>query len=73
MDDLKLCIRSRQFQLNRAYREAYRYMPMKPQDPNDVSNELEKLNLICEKMPRKFSKSATRFNVPMNLKSLESK
>ncbi|XP_058980151.1 uncharacterized protein LOC131803124 [Musca domestica] len=57
--------------LNRAYREAYKYMPQKPSDPNDVSHELEKLNLICEKMPRKFSKSATRFNVPMNLKLLE--
>ncbi|XP_075164123.1 uncharacterized protein LOC142236740 [Haematobia irritans] len=57
--------------LNRAYREAYKYVSMKTKDPNDVSNELEKLNLICEKMPRKFSKSATRFNVPMNLKTLE--
>ncbi|XP_073838112.1 uncharacterized protein [Musca autumnalis] len=57
--------------LNRAYREAYKYMPLKPSDPNDITHELEKLNLICEKMPRKFSKSATRFNVPINLKSLE--
>lgn len=27
--------------------------------------------MICEKMPRKFSKSATRFDVPMDLKSVE--
>ncbi|XP_061395809.1 uncharacterized protein LOC133331433 [Musca vetustissima] len=57
--------------LNRAYREAYKFMPSKPSDQNDVSHELEKLHLICENMPRKFSKSATRFNVPLNLKSLE--
>ncbi|KAM7356263.1 uncharacterized protein ACRADG_002068 [Cochliomyia hominivorax] len=57
--------------LNRAYREAYRYLPLKPRDHNDVVNELEKLNMISEKMPRKFSKSATRFDVPMDLKSIE--
>uniref|UniRef100_A0A1I8Q2R4 Uncharacterized protein n=1 Tax=Stomoxys calcitrans TaxID=35570 RepID=A0A1I8Q2R4_STOCA len=57
--------------LNRAYREAYKYVALKPKDPNDVTKELAKLNLVCEKMPRKFSKSATRFNVPMQLKALE--
>ncbi|XP_037815934.1 uncharacterized protein LOC119606475 [Lucilia sericata] len=57
--------------LNRAYREAYKYLPLKPKDHNEVIKELEKLNMICEKMPRKFSKSATRFDVPMDLKSVE--
>ncbi|XP_065359909.1 uncharacterized protein LOC135953825 [Calliphora vicina] len=57
--------------LNRAYREAYKYLPLKPRDHNDVVKELEKLNMICEKMPRKFSKSATRFDVPMDLKSVK--
>ena len=60
--------------LNRAYREAYKYLPVKPKKlKNDISKELEKLNIACEKMPRKFSKSATRFDVPMDLAALEGK
>ncbi|XP_030372016.1 uncharacterized protein LOC115622256 [Scaptodrosophila lebanonensis] len=54
--------------LNRALREAIKYMPPKPKAVNKPAEESEKSSGgINSKMPRKFSKSATRFDVPMDL------
>ncbi|XP_037931675.1 uncharacterized protein LOC119666471 [Teleopsis dalmanni] len=57
--------------LNRALREAIKYIPPKPKPANTIEEEVEKLTFAEKKMPRKFSKSATRFEVPFNLRSLE--
>lgn len=68
------------FQLNRALREAYRFMPLK-EDPEEKTNEekpqvdLKTMSIPTEEkpLPRKFSKSTARFEVPMNLKLLKGK
>ncbi|KAH8405068.1 hypothetical protein KR222_010782 [Zaprionus bogoriensis] len=57
--------------LNRALREAIKYMPKTVHNPKPVE-ELEKTAASSScKMPRKFSKSATRFDVPMDLSMLK--
>ncbi|XP_055856644.1 uncharacterized protein LOC129919698 [Episyrphus balteatus] len=59
--------------LNRAMREAYKYVPVKAKEnkPKPIY-ECEKLYFETRsKMPRKFSKSATRFDVPLDMKTLE--
>ncbi|KAI9588054.1 hypothetical protein GQX74_003900 [Glossina fuscipes] len=57
--------------LNRALREAFKYLSNKPHTDKCISEEFKKLNVTNKKTPRKFSKSATRFEVPMNLATLE--
>ncbi|XP_034140315.1 uncharacterized protein LOC117591245 isoform X2 [Drosophila guanche] len=55
--------------LNRALREAIKYMPPKHkmvQKATDDNHSTESTS----KMPRKFSKSATRFDVPMDLSKI---
>ncbi|ALC44740.1 CG13449 [Drosophila busckii] len=59
--------------LNRALREAIKYMPKVSQTPA-VEAETDKTmesSSYSSKMPRKFSKSATRFDVPMDLTNLK--
>ncbi|XP_034106560.1 uncharacterized protein LOC117569488 [Drosophila albomicans] len=58
--------------LNRALREAIKYMPKtvvqsKPVEEPDKTTS----SSSSSKMPRKFSKSATRFDVPMDLSMLK--
>ncbi|KAL7731575.1 hypothetical protein ACLKA6_013102 [Drosophila palustris] len=56
--------------LNRALREAIKYMPKTVQ--SKPAEEAEKATPSSSaKMPRKFSKSATRFDVPMDLSMLK--
>ncbi|XP_039487609.2 uncharacterized protein LOC120449288 [Drosophila santomea] len=56
--------------LNRALREAIKYMPPKPKTvPKPVDDKVPPET--TSKMPRKFSKSATRFDVPMDLSMLK--
>ncbi|TDG49608.1 hypothetical protein AWZ03_003846 [Drosophila navojoa] len=54
--------------LNRALREAIKYIP-KP--VHKAVEEVDKTVGTNSKMPRKFSKSATRFDVPMDLAMLK--
>ncbi|EDV98679.1 GH23317 [Drosophila grimshawi] len=55
--------------LNRALREAIKYMPKTVHKPTE---EVDKTTVSSSnKMPRKFSKSATRFDVPMDLSMLK--
>ncbi|BFF96409.1 uncharacterized protein DMAD_05075 [Drosophila madeirensis] len=52
--------------LNRALREAIKYMPPKHKIVQKATDDNHS-NESTSKMPRKFSKSATRFDVPMDL------
>ncbi|XP_030570873.1 uncharacterized protein LOC115769963 [Drosophila novamexicana] len=55
--------------LNRALREAIKYLPKAVHKP---AEEVDKTAVnASSKMPRKFSKSATRFDVPMDLSMLK--
>lgn len=60
-------------QLNRALREAFKYLPeKKPKPSKRVVEKLENPALrVKAKLPRKLSKSATRFDVPLDPKLLE--
>ncbi|KAH8376442.1 hypothetical protein KR200_003495, partial [Drosophila serrata] len=56
--------------LNRALREAIKYLPPKPKIMPKAPEEKVPPE-TTSKMPRKFSKSATRFDVPMDLSMLK--
>ncbi|KAH8351547.1 hypothetical protein KR059_007623 [Drosophila kikkawai] len=56
--------------LNRALREAIKYMPPKPKTLPKAPEEKVPPE-TTSKMPRKFSKSATRFDVPMDMSMLK--
>ncbi|XP_036327433.1 uncharacterized protein LOC118740043 [Rhagoletis pomonella] len=59
--------------LGRALREAIKYLPeKKPKAIQKVAENLETPTFTSQsKLPRKLSKSATRFDVPLDLKLLE--
>lgn len=59
--------------MNRALREAFKYLPEKKSNPNKrVVDKYENPSFTFKaKLPRKLSKSATRFDVPLDPKLLE--
>ncbi|XP_011186692.2 uncharacterized protein LOC105214777 [Zeugodacus cucurbitae] len=59
--------------LNRALREAFKYLPEKKSKPNKrvVENQENPSFTYTAKLPRKLSRSATRFDVPLDPKLLE--